>query len=78
MSGKIGNAEAADDNEYPLWSEELEIQASIFFKWYGNEKAMKIASSTSMSKSEKIAALRKLIFADVDELEKAGAEGISV
>lgn len=44
---------------------------ALFLKWFTDEKARSIAESTAPNE-EKIAALRKTYFADVDELEKSG------
>jgi hypothetical protein len=43
----------------------------LFLKWYHDQKARDIADS-GLSNAEKIAALRKTYFADVDELERTG------
>lgn len=43
-----------------------------FLAWYRDAKAREIAESTSTN-AEKIAQLRQLYFADVDEMEKSGA-----
>lgn len=44
---------------------------SLFLKWFKDEKAREIADS-NLSNAQKIAALRKTFFADVDALEKSG------
>jgi hypothetical protein len=43
----------------------------LFLKWYGDEKARKIAESDAPN-AKKIAQLRQTYFADVDELERSG------
>lgn len=43
----------------------------LFLSWYSDKRAQKIAES-DMPNSEKIDALRRTYFADVDELEKSG------
>lgn len=44
----------------------------LFLKWFNDKRAREIAES-GLSNAEKIAALRKTYFADVDELEQSGA-----
>lgn len=60
------------DEDLSLARENFALKAgTLFLRWFDDRRARDIAESGA-SNAEKIAALRQLYFADIDELEKAG------
>jgi len=73
MTARTAHAKLAQkDRELALMREKFERDTcALFLKWFKDEKARSIAESPA-SNTEKIAALRKTYFEDVDALEKSG------
>jgi hypothetical protein len=64
--------QALSEKQLALDQDRFQVQVcEKFLAWFSDAKAREIAESTA-GNSEKIAALRKVYFADVDEMEKSG------